>query len=112
MGRVQMKTRKRGERPNGFPNDVMAPDGVPEYGWRKVRKGGLVKFAGCDFQDNALIPFIGDYVCIVATCYWLTDTQAWIDYPVNHIRNPICTFKSKPLPVFTETDDADDDEIW
>ena len=35
-----MKTRMRGERPNGYPNDVMAPDGIPEYGWRKVGKGG------------------------------------------------------------------------
>lgn len=63
------RPRKKGERPNGYPNDVIAPDGVPEFGWRKVRNGGVVKFAGEDFQDDALIPFVGKFVCVRATCY-------------------------------------------
>lgn len=103
-----MRNRKRGERPNGYPNDVMAPDGVPEYGWRKVRKGGVVKFAGDDWQHDALLPYVGKFVCVRATCYWLTDTEAWIDYPNMSIKNPICVFKYKSLPVFNEPDEEID----
>lgn len=97
-----MRNRKKGERSNGYPNDVMAPDGIPEYGWRKVRKGGIVKFAGDDYQHDALLSFVGQFVCVKTNCYWMTDVQAWTDYPNMAVKHPICVFENKPLPIFTE----------
>ena len=59
----------------------MAPDGVPEYGFRLVRKGGRVKFAGEWWQHEDLRIFVGEFVVVRATEYWLQNTEVWTRYP-------------------------------
>lgn len=73
--------RSRGERPNGLPNDVRCADGVMDYGWRKVRKGGVVRAYGSDWQDDALLPFVGEFVVVNSTCYWCVAVRVYKNYP-------------------------------
>ena len=69
------------KRTNGYPRDVLAPDGIPEYGWRLVRKGGKVKIAKDYFQHDKLIPFIGKYIAFCVNDYWLQEIRFFTDYP-------------------------------
>lgn len=97
MGRFSINTRRRGERPNGYPNDVLAPDGVAEYGWRKVRKGGVVKFVGSDWQHDDLIPFVGQYVTVKVGDVHCCDVDVYKEYPSGSRSNYICNIKVKEV---------------
>ena len=62
--------------------DGRAPDGLVSYGDRLVRKGGLIKFAGADWQDDRLLPFVGQTLGVRAEGYWVTGiTIYYPSYP-------------------------------
>lgn len=62
--------------------DELAPDGVIYYGDRFVRPGGKVKFAGSWWQNDKLIPYIGQYVEVRADGYWIVSPEVWLPtYP-------------------------------
>jgi hypothetical protein len=80
----------RGDRKNGYPRDAVCADGVMDYGWRKVRKGGVVKAYGSYWQDDRLIPFIGDYVVVNSTDYHCVVVEVFKTYPTMSYRDLIC----------------------
>lgn len=82
--------RRKGYKANGLPNDVMCPDGVMDYGWRLVRKGGRVKAYGDYWQDDKLIPFVGQHVVVDSTHYWCTAIRVYRNYPSNLNSDFIC----------------------
>ena len=49
-----------------------APDGIISEGWRAVRKGGRVKFAGLWWQSDKLIPYVGQDIWCHGQDYWQT----------------------------------------
>jgi hypothetical protein len=62
--------------------DVLAPDGVVAYGDRLVRAGGKIKYAGDWWQDDRLLPYVGQYVGVCSDQYWITHPRIWIPtYP-------------------------------
>jgi len=83
--------RRKGYKANGLRNDVMCSDGVMDYGWRLVRKGGIIKAYGSNWQDNKLLPFVGQYVAVNSTHYWCTAINVYRDYPtMDHKNQFIC----------------------
>jgi len=109
MGGIMSK-RRRGERLNGYPNDVLAPDGVSEYGWRMVRKGGVVKFVNSDWQHDSLIPYIGQYVTVKVGCVHCVDVDVFKEYPCGcYNQNHICNIKI-PETDYTERQAGSIDE--
>ena len=82
--------RLKGHRANGYPNDVMCADGVMDYGWRKVRKGGVVKAYGSNWQSDRLIPFEGEFVVVNSTCYWCVAVMIYRNYPCGTKDDFIC----------------------
>ena len=48
--------------------------GVLSGGKRLVRKGGIVKFDSAYFQDEKLVPWVGQYVSVSATDPWFNHT--------------------------------------
>jgi len=59
--------------------DVLAPDGEVDYGIRLVRKGGRIKFNGCWYQDDRLIPYVGQYIGTECEGYMSSIVNIW--YP-------------------------------
>ena len=72
---------KKGYRSNGLPNDCMCSDGVMDYGWRKVRPGGIVKAYGSYWQDEGLLSYVGEFVVVNSTEYWCTAVMIYKNYP-------------------------------
>ena len=50
--------------------DSKAPDGIAAEGWRIVRAGGFVLFAGVRWQHDSLKPHAGDTVFCWGQDYW------------------------------------------
>ena len=48
----------------------MAPDGVIAIGWRRVKKGGRVKFGGTYYASPRLAEIVGELVCVSMGDYW------------------------------------------
>ena len=93
MGYLRHTTNRhrKGHRVNGYPNDVLAPDGVAEYGWRLVRKDGVVKFVQSIWQDNKLLPFVGQYIVVKVTDVYCIGVTCHKEYPNgNYCSNFIC----------------------
>lgn len=61
------------------PPDQYCPDRVICSGWRKVRKGGRVKFAASWWKHDKLKDYEGKYVYITPNEYWITAVD--IHYP-------------------------------
>lgn len=59
-----------------MPRDRVAPDGCLAEGERIVRKGGIVLFAKSRWQDDRLIPFVGNEVT-VNTDYYYTEVTCF-----------------------------------
>jgi hypothetical protein len=59
--------------------DVLAPDGEVDYGSRLVRKGGRLKFNGCWYQDDRLIPYVGQDMVVECDGYMSSKIIIW--YP-------------------------------
>jgi hypothetical protein len=90
--------RYKGERSNGYPNDVKAPDGVAEYGWRLVRKRGTVYFVGTKWQSEHLLPFVGKYVTVKVGDVHCCDVDVFTEYPSGNWRTTrICNIKNKSV---------------
>lgn len=110
------RRRKRGERSNGLPYDVLAPDGVAEYGWRKVRKGGVVKFVHRDWQHDALLPFIGEYVTVKVGDVHCCDVDVFKEYPTGDWYDTfICNIaveEKLPTPLPGYKYEKDEDDVW
>jgi hypothetical protein len=88
----------------------LAPDGVAEYGWRLVRKGGIVKFVQSVWQHDALIPYIGQYVTVKVGDVYCCDVDVFIEYPNGNYRgNHICNIRHE-LDYKTLPPDDDYDE--
>lgn len=103
--------RRRVERPNGLPKDVCAPDGIAEYGWRKVRKGGVVKFVQTNWQHDALLPYIGQYVVVKVGDVFCCDVDVFTEYPSGSFRNTfICNIKIEVDWAKIAASEADDEE--
>jgi hypothetical protein len=52
-----------------WPPDGRAADGFLIEGWRRVRKGGIVKFAGQKFQHESLAAWAGFWVFVTLRDY-------------------------------------------
>ncbi len=66
--------------------DTRAPDGVVAYGDRLVRIGGKIKYAGIWFQDDRLLPFVGDWVGVKSDGYWIVAPEIWWPtYPMGEL---------------------------
>ena len=51
-------------------HDRKAHDGLLAWGYRKVRKGGVVHALGEKWQDDELLPFVGEWVIVEPNSYW------------------------------------------
>lgn len=72
--------------------DGYAPDGIRADGWRIVRAGGIVRFAGVVWQSEALKPHEGETVFCAGQDYW---QQVCEFFTEPGSRNHIC--QGKPL---------------
>lgn len=59
--------------------DGKADDGVFCDGWRRVRSGGKIKVAKGYYQDDRLIPWVGDDVFCSVPEYWFSSIICHID---------------------------------
>lgn len=50
--------------------DRKCADGMLASGWRKVKKGGRVKFAGSWYSDPKLAEIVGELVNVAMGEYW------------------------------------------
>ncbi len=73
---------------------VYAPDGVISASWRKVRKGGKVKFGGSWWQHEKLNSLVDKWVWCEVTEYWHVATDIYHDRPGmgsdDYMKNFIC----------------------
>lgn len=53
--------------------DRRAPDGLLAVGWRRVKKGGRVKFAGAYYAHPKLADIVGELVNVQMADYWCQD---------------------------------------
>lgn len=61
--------------------DTKCPDGFTCYGWRRVNKGGYVRFShGQHFHDD-LLPLVGKYVYVTLADMWGSEVDIWPEKP-------------------------------
>ena len=58
-------------------SDRRAPDGVVSIGRRRVSKKGTVRFAGCTYRHEKLLPFAGQHIFVEADSYWIVHPDAF-----------------------------------
>jgi hypothetical protein len=58
--------------------DRLAPDGLTAYGWRLVREGGRVKMNNVWFQNDLLLPFVGQKIHVAMNDYWCQEALAYV----------------------------------
>lgn len=46
-----------------------------------MRKGGAIHFAHAKWEDEALLPFVGQYVTAVVGDYWVSYIDIYTEYP-------------------------------
>ncbi len=77
MSRFRARPRK-----NGYDIDVKAPDGYLLGGWRKICRGGFVRFAGSRWRHPDMEAREGEYVFVHVDCYLSTEASfAFEDEP-------------------------------
>ena len=67
-------------RANGYEIDVKAPDGFLLGGWRKVCKGGYLRFHRGRWTHPELTEHVGEYVFVHVDCCWATAASWTADY--------------------------------
>jgi hypothetical protein len=69
-------------------------DGVMDYGWRKVRKGGVIYAYKSKWQSDLLLSFVGEYVVANNDCYYMTSIEVFKTYPTANVQKDlICKIK-------------------
>jgi len=56
-------------------HDEKLPDGFVRAGWRKVRKGGIVRFQGQNRRSERLLPYVGAFVFCQIEEMWGLDVS-------------------------------------
>lgn len=62
-------------------HDGKAPDGFTVNGWRRVNKGGYVRFSGVRHYHESFVEFVGMWIFIELADPWGIDVIAWIEKP-------------------------------
>jgi hypothetical protein len=71
-------------------HDTKCPDGFVCYGWRRVNKGGYVRFSGGRHYHENLTEYVGKFVYVTLRDMWGINVDVWINGP---FKNPcISTF--------------------
>lgn len=74
MGRLRPKPRS-----NGYRIDAKAPDGFLLGGWRRVTKGGYVRFGGTRWSHPDMAGRAGEYAWVHVDCPWATEASFTFD---------------------------------
>jgi hypothetical protein len=62
-------------RPNGYAQDIKAPDGFLLGGWRRVTKGGYIRLAKTRWTHPDMEKRIGDYCFVHVDCFLGTEAS-------------------------------------
>jgi hypothetical protein len=64
-------------------HDGKARDGGVANGWRRIRKGGYIRFNRVKYAHESFTNWIGLWVFVVAADYWGFDVHVYPDTPWN-----------------------------
>jgi hypothetical protein len=70
--------RPRHPNPNG---DSRCPDGFACYGWRKIHKGGYVRWYGIKYQHPQLAEWVGLWVYVTIADWLASELEIWTGKP-------------------------------
>lgn len=72
----------RDKRPHEY--DQKCPDGFTCSGWRRVNKGGYVRFSHGQHYHSDLLPLFGKFVYVTLADMWGSKVDIWPENPFQH----------------------------